>query len=444
MRRKRKPTPKIEEISSSSDEERQEIQLKPNEEKEEEESSDDGSESESEEGDDEEEEEDDEEGEEGEEEGEDEDSKRNSIRKLLEPFGRDQLVDLLKSAALDNPSIVERLRRAADSDPIHRKIFIHGLGWDATSDILISAFKDYGPIEECNVVTDKSTGKSKGYGFVLFATRSAARKALKEPQKKIGSRLTACQLASTGPVPGHPAPDATGRKIYVTGITSGIDAGRLRAFFEKYGEIEVAPPSCDRGFAIFTYKTSEACKKALEEPVKLFEGCHLHCKRAIDGLRPNQNQNQKMTVQPFPGSAMLLPQNNLALNYASASASLMGLNPGLVGHQNLSSIGSGLMGHSSSLGGGLFPSVGSGLSPAVSRSGGVTSYGAGLGSVGLGGQSAINSISPSVIGSYASQAALQGLGAYQGVQSGQSPTASSRSQSGIGSLGSFPPSYFGR
>ena len=39
-----------------------------------------------------------------------------------------------------------------------------------------------------------------GYTFILFKHRSNARKVIKQPQKNIGNRMTACQLVSIGPI----------------------------------------------------------------------------------------------------------------------------------------------------------------------------------------------------------------------------------------------------
>ncbi|KAL5706457.1 hypothetical protein ACHQM5_024622 [Ranunculus cassubicifolius] len=368
------------------------------------------------------------------------DSKRESVRKLLEPFGKDQLIEILKEAALRNQSIIDRILQLSETDTVHRKIFVHGLGWDCTNETLLATFNQYGDIEIGNVVTDKITGKSKGFGFVLFKTSDAARKALKEPHKKIGNRMSACQLASLGPVPNHPVPDSTGRKIYVANVGPEINPEKLRAFFASFGEIEEGPLGFDkvtgklRGFALFVYKTAEGCKKALEQPNKLFQGCQLQCRKAMEGL---SNSKQKTVPGENIVNGLGFPSMSLPINYG------MGFNPGMIG-QNLSP-GIGLL-TSATLGtsltpGGYSPSVARGLSPLANREAGVSPMGLGGG---YGMQSSINSISPSVIGNYGSQAALQGLGAYQSAQLGQSSAANiARSQSGIGSLGTLP-SYFGR
>ncbi|KAJ7960435.1 RNA-binding protein [Quillaja saponaria] len=229
------------------------------------------------------------------------------VEMLLEPFTREQLLSLVKQAVEKYPDFSDSVRELADVDPAQRKIFIHGLGWDTTAETLTSVFGKYGQIEDCKAVTDKVSGKSKGYAFILFKHRSGARKALKEPQKKIGNRTTSCQLASAGPVPSPPlvvppVSEYTQRKIFVSNVAAEIDPRKLLEFFKQYGEIEDGPLGIDKqtgkpkGFALFLYKSVESARKALEEPHKNFEGHTLHCQRAIDGPKPSkpyhQNQNQ--------------------------------------------------------------------------------------------------------------------------------------------------------
>lgn len=223
-----------------------------------------------------------------------EDEEDEPLEKLLEPFSKDQLINLLCEAAKTHGDVAERIRVEADVDPSHRKIFVHGLGWDTKAEHLVEAFKQYGEIEDCKAVCDKVSGKSKGYGFILFKNRRGARKALIEPQKKIGTRMAACQLASVGPVSAppqqqHSGNDFTQRKIFVSNVGAELDPQKLFAYFSKFGEIEEGPLGLDKvtgkpkGFCLFVYRTADDARKALEEPHKNFDGHMLHCQKAIDG-----------------------------------------------------------------------------------------------------------------------------------------------------------------
>src|SRR4030043_1534483 len=50
-----------------------------------------------------------------------------------------------------------------------KKLFVRGRSWDTTDDGLRQAFASYGEITEAKVITDRNTGRSRGFGFVTFA-----------------------------------------------------------------------------------------------------------------------------------------------------------------------------------------------------------------------------------------------------------------------------------
>lgn len=55
-----------------------------------------------------------------------------------------------------------------------RKLFVGGLSWDTTDDSLRAAFEQFGDLEEAVVITDRDTGRSRGFGFVRFADDAGA------------------------------------------------------------------------------------------------------------------------------------------------------------------------------------------------------------------------------------------------------------------------------
>lgn len=389
------------------------------------------------------------------------------MKKLLEPFSKEQLMDIISENAKKDPQLLENIRKLADKDPAHRKIFVRGLGWDTTSEILKSVFSQYGELEECTVIVDKGTGKSKGYGFVTFKHMEGAQKALKEPSKKIDSRMTACQMASAGPAPAHPPTETTGRKIYVSNVPADIPAEKLLNFFSKYGEVEEGPLGFDkqtgksRGFALFIYKTVEGAKKALEEPNKSVEGHSMNCKRAAEGSK-QRNTHAPVTGPLDPNDLALTHGAGSILGSAAAAHGVLGSTlpfnqggaPGF--SQAFNAILAGQNQNFPGLNHSLFTSVNPALassfnpsslsqaaafSPSVQSSlGSVGSYGVhpSLGAYGSQ-HGGVGSVNPGVLGVYGSQAAaLQGLNAYQSSQLGQSPLPRT-SQSGGGSLAGMPP-----
>ena len=59
-------------------------------------------------------------------------------------------------------------------------IFIAGLSFKVNDADLASIFEEYGAITSAKVITDRQSGRSKGYGFVEIADDEAAEKAIAE------------------------------------------------------------------------------------------------------------------------------------------------------------------------------------------------------------------------------------------------------------------------
>ena len=59
-----------------------------------------------------------------------------------------------------------------------KKLFVGSLSWDTNDDGLREAFSPYGEISEAVVISDRYTGRSRGFGFVTFNDDEAADKTI--------------------------------------------------------------------------------------------------------------------------------------------------------------------------------------------------------------------------------------------------------------------------
>ena len=59
----------------------------------------------------------------------------------------------------------------------NKKLFVGGLAWATDDEGLRKAFEEFGAIEEANVVRERDTGRSRGFGFVTFETSDNAQAA---------------------------------------------------------------------------------------------------------------------------------------------------------------------------------------------------------------------------------------------------------------------------
>ncbi|XP_072978767.1 probable RNA-binding protein ARP1 isoform X1 [Typha angustifolia] len=83
-------------------------------------------------------------------------------------------------------------------DTTYTKVFVGGLAWETKSETLRQYFDRFGEILEAVVISDKNTGRSKGYGFVTFRDPESARRACMDPNPVIDGRQANCNLASLG------------------------------------------------------------------------------------------------------------------------------------------------------------------------------------------------------------------------------------------------------
>ena len=60
-----------------------------------------------------------------------------------------------------------------------KKLYVGNLSYNTTQEQLHELFSQAGDVQEITVITDRETGRSKGFGFVEMATEDGAREAIK-------------------------------------------------------------------------------------------------------------------------------------------------------------------------------------------------------------------------------------------------------------------------
>ena len=65
-----------------------------------------------------------------------------------------------------------------------RKLYVGNLPFSATEEDITAKFSACGTVESAKLITDRDTGRSKGFGFVEMADDNAARTAIAELNEK--------------------------------------------------------------------------------------------------------------------------------------------------------------------------------------------------------------------------------------------------------------------
>lgn len=83
-----------------------------------------------------------------------------------------------------------------------KKVYVGGLSYNVTNEMLADEFRQYGDIEESVVITDRDTGRSRGFGFVTFVNQAAAQGALAYDGKEWLGRKITVNMAKDKPAGG--------------------------------------------------------------------------------------------------------------------------------------------------------------------------------------------------------------------------------------------------
>lgn len=72
---------------------------------------------------------------------------------------------------------------------MNKRLFVGNLPYKTTEDDLTELFSGVGEVHEVNIITDRNTGESRGFGFVEMEREDDAEEAIKQlNETKIGGR----------------------------------------------------------------------------------------------------------------------------------------------------------------------------------------------------------------------------------------------------------------
>ncbi|GAV82909.1 RRM_1 domain-containing protein [Cephalotus follicularis] len=179
------------------------------------------------------------------------------------------------------------------------KLFIGGIAWDTTEEKLKDYFSHYGDVSQALIMRDKTTGRPRGFAFVVFSDPSLldvvlqdshtidgrtveAKRALSREEQQTSSRsgnLNAGRGGSAG--------NFKTKKIFVGGLPSTLTEEGFRQYFENYGHVTDVVVMYDqntqrpRGFGFITFDTEDAVDMVLQKTFHELNGKLVEVKKAL-------------------------------------------------------------------------------------------------------------------------------------------------------------------
>ncbi|CAF2126723.1 unnamed protein product [Brassica napus] len=237
------------------------------------------------------------------------------------------------------------------------KLFIGGISWDTNEERLKEYFSSFGEVIEAVILKDRTTGRARGFGFVVFADPAVAETVITE-KHNIDGRLVEAKKAvprddqntatrsNSSSLQGSPG--GRTRKIFVGGLPSSITESDFKTYFEQFGTTTDVVVMYDhntqrpRGFGFITYDSEEAVEKVLLKTFHELNGKMVEVKRAVPKeLSPSPARSSPLGAGYSYGVSRV---NNLLNGYAQ------GFSPGGYGLRmdgRFSPIGAGRSGFAS-------------------------------------------------------------------------------------------------
>ena len=185
-----------------------------------------------------------------------------------------------------------------DSD--EGKLFVGGIPWDTTEEKLNEYFSKYGEVTQTVIMRDKTTGRPRGFGFVVFSDPSVLDRVLQD-KHTIGDKVVEAKRALSreeqysSSRTGNPNAGRTSggggnfrtKKIFVGGLPPTLAEDGFRQYFETFGQVTDVVIMYDqntqrpRGFGFISFDTEDAADRVLFKNFHELNGKLVEVKRAL-------------------------------------------------------------------------------------------------------------------------------------------------------------------
>ncbi|TVU07674.1 hypothetical protein EJB05_41039 [Eragrostis curvula] len=105
------------------------------------------------------------------------------------------------------------------------KLFVGGLSWGTDDQSLKEAFTSFGEVTEARVITDRESGRSRGFGFVSFNNTEDAKSAMEGMDgQELQGRSVRVNFANERPTGPRSGAVAVATAVAVTAVEVGVAA----------------------------------------------------------------------------------------------------------------------------------------------------------------------------------------------------------------------------
>lgn len=197
-----------------------------------------------------------------------------------------------------------------------RKLFVGGLTWDTTQEDLREYFSNFGNILDCSIKHDPTTGRSRGFAFLIFDRKDIVERILSQSEhfvkgRKVDPKPAHRRLAQTNPNHTHSALSSSSshslsnnnRKVFIGGLDPNFPDVQLREYFSQFGTIDEIDLPYDkeknerRPFCFISFQNEQSAQEVLRLQKHTIGDVTVDVKRAKP--KTSNNQQQQAMYDPY-------------------------------------------------------------------------------------------------------------------------------------------------
>lgn len=186
------------------------------------------------------------------------------------------------------------------------KVFVGGISWETTEDVLRDHFRNYGTVVGSVIAKDRTTGSPRGFAFVSFSDASALDKVLLDTHTILGRTVEVKKAVPRSEQNQNQQEQNRGqnrnnsksngakstdniktKKIFVGGLSANLTEDDFKLYFEKFGRITDVVVMHDnithrpRGFGFITFDSEDSVEEVMQKNFHELCGKLVEVKRAV-------------------------------------------------------------------------------------------------------------------------------------------------------------------
>ena len=174
-----------------------------------------------------------------------------------------------------------------------RKLFIGGLNYSTTEDQIRDYFQQFGELVDCVLMKFNDSGRSRGFGFVTFATSAQLDDCQAARPHILGDKTLETKRATPRSDSAKPESQMCVKKLFIGGVSDEMEDEDIRDYFSQYGKVinveqlRWNESGKKRGFGFVEFEDYDSVDKVCLIGRHLLKGRRLEVKKALSKQEMN-------------------------------------------------------------------------------------------------------------------------------------------------------------